>query len=248
MKKNGRPLIQLQNIVKNYPVGEGQVEVLKGITFDVYPGEYVTLVGSSGNGKSTLLNMIAGIDQPTSGAVLVGGQPLHTMNENQLAAWRGPNLGIVFQFFQLLPALSLLQNVIMPMDFTGRLSPKQRRRRARQLLERVGLGDHVDKLPSMISGGQQQRAAIARALANNPPIIVADEPTGNLDAQTSDELLSLFDQLAESGKTLIIVTHSQTLARRSGRILEIRNGLIARDVSPKKLSKSKSPTHQVVVA
>jgi putative ABC transport system ATP-binding protein len=230
MESNGRPIIQLRQVVKNYPLGEGQVEVLKGITFDIHPGEYVALVGSSGNGKSTLLNMVAGIDQPTSGAVMVAGRPLHKMNENQLAAWRGPNLGIVFQFFQLLPALSLLQNIIMPMDFLGELSPKQRRRRAHHLLERVGLAGHADKLPSMISGGQQQRAAIARALANDPPIVVADEPTGNLDAQTSEELLTLFDRLSASGKTLLMVTHSQALAQRAGRIIEIQNGLISRDV------------------
>jgi putative ABC transport system ATP-binding protein len=230
MEENGRPIIQLRRVTKNYPVGESQVEVLKGITLDIHAGQYVALVGSSGNGKSTLLNMVAGIDQPTSGAVLVGGQRLHEMNENQLAAWRGPNLGIVFQFFQLLPALNLLQNVIMPMDFIGELSPGQRRKRAYQLLDRVGLADHAEKLPSMISGGQQQRAAVARALANDPPIIVADEPTGNLDAQTSEELLALFDQLSKSGKTLLMVTHSRALAKRAGRVMEIKNGLIARDV------------------
>jgi putative ABC transport system ATP-binding protein len=234
MKENGRPIIQLRQVVKNYPVGQSQVKVLKGITFDVQPGEYVALVGSSGNGKSTLLNMIAGIDQPTSGTVIVAGQPLHKMSENQLAAWRGPNLGIVFQFFQLLPALSLLQNVIMPMDFAGTLAPQQRRQRARQLLDLVGLADHVDKLPSMISGGQQQRAAVARALANDPAIIVADEPTGNLDAQTSEELLTLFDRLSSKGKTLLMVTHSQALARRAGRIIEIENGVIARDIVNRK--------------
>jgi putative ABC transport system ATP-binding protein len=234
MRENGLPIIQLRQVMKDYPVGDSQVSVLKGITFDVQPGEYVALVGSSGNGKSTLLNMVAGIDQPTSGTVIVGGQPLHKMSENQLAAWRGPNLGIVFQFFQLLPALSLLQNVIMPMDFAGTLTPRQRRQRARQLLDLVGLADHVDKLPSMISGGQQQRAAVARALANDPAIIVADEPTGNLDAETSEELLSLFDQLSNSGKTLLMVTHSPALARRAGRIIEIKNGVIARDLVNKK--------------
>lgn len=222
-------MIQCRRVVKNYPVGENEVKVLKGITFDVQPGEFVALVGSSGNGKSTLLNMIAGIDQPTSGSVIVAGQPLHKMSENQLAAWRGPNLGIVFQFFQLLPALSLLQNIIMPMDFAGRLAPQQRRERAHQLLDLVGLAEHASKLPSMISGGQQQRAAVARALANDPPIIVADEPTGNLDAQTSEELLALFDKLSGSGKTLLMVTHSQALANRAGRIIEIENGVIARD-------------------
>jgi len=246
MTVNGRPMILLERVVKSYPVGDGQVEVLKGINLEVQAGEYVALVGSSGNGKSTLLNMVAGIDQPTSGAVIVGGQPLHKLNENQLAAWRGPNLGIVFQFFQLLPALSLLQNVMMPMDFAGKLKANQRRERAYHLLDLVGLSDHVNKLPSMISGGQQQRAAIARALANDPPIVVADEPTGNLDAQTSEELLAVFDQLSSGGKTLLMVTHSQTLASRTDRIVEIKNGLIVRDVS--KSWNSLTPTRVALTA
>lgn len=233
MRNNGRPIIQLRNVVKNYPVGDSEVEVLKGVSFDVPAGQFLAIVGSSGNGKSTLLNMIAGIDHPTSGTVVVAGQTLNDMSENQLAAWRGPNLGIVFQFFQLLPSLSLLQNVIMPMDFTGRLTKKQRRERAFELLDLVGLADQVDKLPNMISGGQQQRAAIARALANDPPIIVADEPTGNLDAQTSEELFALFDQLSSQGKTLVMVTHSQALASRAGRMIEVKNGLIARDLRRK---------------
>ncbi|HSG17828.1 MAG TPA: ABC transporter ATP-binding protein [Anaerolineae bacterium] len=230
MSSNGRPIIQVQNVFKNYPVGDSEVEVLKGVSFDVPAGQFLAIVGSSGNGKSTLLNMIAGIDHPTSGKVIVADQALDAMNENQLAAWRGPNLGIVFQFFQLLPSLSLLQNVIMPMDFTGMLTKKQRRERAYRLLHLVGLSDQVDKLPSMISGGQQQRAAIARALANDPPIVVADEPTGNLDTQTSEELFALFDRLSLRGKTLVMVTHSQALARRASRMIEVKNGLIERDL------------------
>ena len=223
-------IIQVADLVKSYPVGGGNLTILKGLSFDVHIGEFVTIVGPSGNGKSTLLNMITGIDRPTSGEVFVTGRNVGQMSENQLAAWRGPNLGIVFQFFQLLPALSLLQNVIMPMDFAGTLPPRQRRERARQLLDLVGLADHVDKLPSMISGGQQQRAAVARALANDPPIVVADEPTGNLDAETSEELLGLFDRLSGSGKTLLMVTHSQALAGRADRIIEIKNGVVARDI------------------
>jgi putative ABC transport system ATP-binding protein len=244
MTNNGRPLIQLREVVKSYPAGDGYVDVLKGINLEIHEGQYVALVGPSGNGKSTLLNMVTGIDQPTSGTVIVGGRPLHKLNENQLAAWRGPNVGIVFQFFQLLPALNLLQNVIMPMDFTGNLKAKQRRERAYHLLEMVGLSDHVNKLPSMISGGQQQRAAIARALANDPPIVVADEPTGNLDAQTSEELLDVFERLSNSGKTLLMVTHSQALARRTNRIIEIKNGLIVRDVS--KTKNNVAPTRVTV--
>lgn len=246
MTSNGRPIIQLQDVVKNYPVGDSEVKVLKGITLDVHRGEFLAIVGSSGNGKSTLLNMIAGIDHPTSGSVTVAGQPLNALNENQLSAWRGRTLGIVFQFFQLLPALSLLQNVIMPMDFVGTLGKKQRRERARELLSLVGLEDQVDKLPSMISGGQQQRAAIARALANDPAIVVADEPTGNLDSQTSDEVFTLFDSLSRQGKTLVMVTHSNSLAKRANRIIEVTNGVIARDVYKVKPVKMAVP--ELVVA
>jgi putative ABC transport system ATP-binding protein len=246
MSDNGRPIIQVQNVIKNYPVGDSEVEVLKGISFDVPTGQFLAIVGSSGNGKSTLLNMVAGIDQPTSGKVVVAGQTLNDMSENQLAAWRGPNLGIVFQFFQLLPSLSLLQNVIMPMDFTGRLTKKRRRQRALELLGLVGLADQVNKLPSMISGGQQQRAAIARALANDPPIIVADEPTGNLDNQTSEELFALFDQLSSQGKTLVMVTHSQALARRASRMIEVKNGLVARDLRRKE--RALPPIHEMAPA
>jgi len=223
------PLIRLDDVHKSYPVGGDQVKVLKGISFDVRAGEFVAIVGASGNGKSTLLNMITGIDHPTQGRVIVDGRVITTLNEEQLALWRGKNVGIVFQFFQLLPALSLLQNVILPMDFVKTLRPKERRERALALLDRVGLADHAHKLPSMVSGGQQQRAAIARALANDPPLVVADEPTGNLDTQTSTDIFELFTDLATHGKTVIIVTHDEELACSIGRTLEIANGLIARD-------------------
>ncbi len=226
------PIVQIKNVTKRFRLGEAEVEILKGVSFDVPPGELLAITGPSGNGKSTLLNMITGIDHPTTGEVVVGGRAVHTMSENQLAAWRGENLGIVFQFFQLLPALNLLQNVILPMDFTARLSPRERRARAWQLLELVGLADQAHKLPSQVSGGQQQRAAIARALANDPPLVVADEPTGNLDARLSDEVFSLFAHLVDNGKTLIMVTHNPELARQAHRVLEIRNGLIVRDASP----------------
>lgn len=223
------PLIRLDNVHKSYPVGGEQVAVLKGISFDVHAGEFVAIVGASGNGKSTLLNMITGIDHPTRGRVIVDGRVITALNEEQLALWRGRNVGIVFQFFQLLPALSLLQNVILPMDFVKTLRPKERRERALALLDRVGLADHAHKLPSMVSGGQQQRAAIARALANDPPLVVADEPTGNLDTQTSADIFDLFTDLATQGKTVIIVTHDEELACSVRRTLEIANGLIARD-------------------
>lgn len=223
------PLIQLKNVIKRFPVGDSEITILKGINFEVNAGEFVTITGPSGNGKSTLLNMITGIDRPSEGEVLVTGQPIHTMSENQLAGWRGEKIGIIFQFFQMLPALSLVQNVVLPMDFVKTLTPAERRERAMYLLDMVGLADQAFKLPSMVSGGQQQRAAIARALANDPPIIVADEPTGNLDTNTEESIFSLFEQLTADGKTMLMVTHSRRLAARIPRQIEISDGIIARD-------------------
>ena len=224
------PIVQIKNVVKRFPVGETDITVLRGVSFEVYPSEFTCIVGPSGNGKSTLLNMITGIDHPTEGEVLVTGQAVHTMSENELAKWRGQHVGIIFQFFQMLPALSLLQNVILPMDFVKKLTPKERRERAMHLLETVSLADQAHKLPSMVSGGQQQRAAIARALANDPPLLVADEPTGNLDSHTEGEVFALFERLVAEGKTLLMVTHSRSLAGRIPRMIEVRDGVIARDV------------------
>ena len=222
-------VVQVKDVVKSFPVGDGQITVLKGISFDVKPGEFLSVVGPSGNGKSTLLNMITGIDRPTAGEVIVTGREVHKMSENQLAAWRGENVGIIFQFFQMLPALSLLQNVILPMDFASKYTPKERRERAMHLLEIVGLADQAQKLPSMVSGGQQQRAAIARALATDPPLLVADEPTGNLDTRTATDVFDLFSELVSRGKTMIMVTHDKELARRVPRVVEIVDGKITRD-------------------
>jgi putative ABC transport system ATP-binding protein len=228
--KNGyNEIIQIKDVIKSFKVGDGEVTILKGISFDVKNGEFVSIVGPSGNGKSTLLNMITGIDRPSAGQVVVTGREVHRMSENQLASWRGENVGIIFQFFQMLPALSLLQNVILPMDFAGKYNSKERRERAMQLLDTVGLADQAEKLPSMVSGGQQQRAAIARALANDPPLIVADEPTGNLDSRTAGDVFELFTQLVEQGKTMIMVTHDKELAKRVPRVVEITNGKITRD-------------------
>src|SRR5574341_331652 len=178
-------IVQVKGVIKSFPVGDGEVTILKGISLDVKTGEFVSSVGPSGNGKSTLLNIIPGIDRPTSGQVIVNGMEVNKMSENKLAAWRGQHVGIVFQFFQMLPALSLLQNIILPMDFARKYGPRERRERAMYLLELVGLADQANKLPSMVSGGQQQRAAIARALSNDPELLVADEPTGNLDTRTA---------------------------------------------------------------
>lgn len=222
-------IIRVNDLSKHFTVGERNVEVLKQITFDVQYSEFLAIVGPSGNGKTTLLNMITGIDRPTSGEVLVTGQPLHTMTENDLAIWRRSHVGIVFQFFQMLPALSLLHNVILPMDLAHQYSNKERRERAMHLLEIVGLADQADKLPGMVSGGQQQRAAIARALANDPPLLVADEPTGNLDVRTADGIFKLFCKLADQGKTLLVVTHNRALAAGTTRIIELANGKIVQN-------------------
>jgi putative ABC transport system ATP-binding protein len=225
------PVVDVRHVVKRFDVGDEHITVLKDISFQVYPGEFVSIVGPSGNGKSTLLNMITGIDHPSEGEVIVTDQPVHTMSENELARWRGRHVGIIFQFFQMLPALSLVQNVILPMDFVADLSRKERHERAMHLLDIVGLADQAHKLPSMVSGGQQQRAAVARALANDPPLIVADEPTGNLDSRTEDAVFQIFENLIEQGKTMLMVTHSRSLARRIPRMIEIRDGRISRDVT-----------------
>jgi putative ABC transport system ATP-binding protein len=213
-KLNAQPIIEIKDVVKCFSVGSTEITILKGISLIVQKGELVSIIGPSGSGKSTLLNMITGIDCPSSGEIVVTGQPIHTMSEDKLAAWRSESVGIIFQFFQMLPALSLLHNVILPMELVAvrKYTPKERRQRAEHLLETVGLADQMHKLPSQVSGGQQQRAAIARALANDPPLLVGDEPTGNLDSRTSQEVLGLFNEVARQGKTLIIVTHNKELA------------------------------------
>ena len=224
-----RAVVQIKDVVKSFPVGDEEVTILKGISFMVNQGEFVSIVGPSGNGKSTLLNMITGIDRPSSGEMNVTGMPVHKMSENELAIWRGESVGIIFQFFQMLPALSLAQNVVLPMELAGKYTRGERRARAMELLELVGLADQAQKLPGMVSGGQQQRAAIARALANDPPLLVGDEPTGNLDSKTANEVFELFLKLVESGKTMLMVTHDKELATRMPRTIEIANGLIASD-------------------
>ena len=229
--QSSSPIVQVKDVVKRFHVGDGDVTILKGISLDIMPGEFVAIVGPSGNGKSTLLNMMTGIDHPSEGQVIVTGQSVHTMSENELAVWRGEHLGIIFQFFQLLPALSLLKNVMLPMDLVKKTPRRERQARAMALLDTVGLADQAHKLPSQVSGGQQQRAAIARALANDPPLLVADEPTGNLDSTTAEDVFQLFLKLVAAGKTMVMVTHSRTLAARGSRVVEIRDGLIASDSS-----------------
>ncbi len=226
--QNGH-IIAVDNVVKSFPVGDDQLTILNGVSFRIKEGEFVTIVGPSGNGKSTLLNMITGIDHPSSGEVVVTGRKVHEMSENKLATWRGEYVGIIFQFFQMLPALNLLQNVILPMDFAGKYSNKERAERAMHLLESVGLGDHARKLPGQVSGGEQQRAAIARALANDPPLVVADEPTGNLDSHTGESVFRLFNDLVGQGKTFLMVTHDKDLARQVPRTIEIIDGEISKD-------------------
>ncbi len=226
---NKIPIVEIRDVVKSFSIGSSTITILKGISFHVRQGEFVSIVGPSGNGKSTLLNMITGIDRPTSGEIIVTGKPVHKMSEDQLAGWRGQNVGIIFQFFQMLPALNLLQNVILPMDLANKFPARERRDRAMALLERVGLADQAHKLPAQVSGGQQQRAAIARALANDPPLLIADEPTGNLDSRNSQDVFELFHSVVGGGKTMLMVTHDKELAVRVPRVVEILDGRITRD-------------------
>jgi putative ABC transport system ATP-binding protein len=227
--KPSQLLIDLRDVVKTYETGAGGVTVLKDIDLRVNEGEFVGVVGPSGSGKSTLLNMITGIDRPTSGEVYVAGEAVHGMSENQLARWRGKNVGVIFQFFQLLPTLTIIENVMLPMDFCSVYKRRERKKVAKHLLEQVGIAQHADKLPNALSGGEQQRAAIARALANAPPVIVADEPTGNLDTHTASEMFALFDSLVDQGKTLLVVTHDRELSKQMGRVIHLLDGRIDRD-------------------
>jgi putative ABC transport system ATP-binding protein len=224
-------LIALHNITKTYKTPKGDFDALHNINIDFNTGEFVSIVGKSGSGKSTLLNMLTGIDKPTHGEVLVDGMNIHQQNESSIARWRGKNMGIVFQFYQLLPMLSLVENVILPMDFCDVIPENERVNRALALLQMVGLSNIADHMPHAASGGQQQSAAIARALANNPPIIVADEPTGNLDSRAAEVIFDIFDTLAQQGKTIIMVTHDDSLAERASRFVRLVDGEIAEDLT-----------------
>ena len=226
---NDHPIIDLHEVNKSYKTAVGDYPALKNVDLQINAGEFVSIIGKSGSGKSTLLNMITGIDRPTNGEVFVNGTAVHQMGENKMARWRGNNLGIVFQFFQLLPIISVIENIMLPMDFCRTYPMNERRGRAMQLLELVELADHAHKLPTALSGGQQQRVAIARALANDPPIIIADEPTGNLDSKTAESVFALFNDLVAQGKTIIIVTHDSGLAKRTHRTALIADGEIVNE-------------------
>ena len=222
-------MISLHQVNKKYESPAGVFSALRDVDLEIRAGEFVGVVGKSGSGKSTLLNMIAGIDRPSSGSVTVAGTPIHEFSENKLAAWRGRNVGFVFQFFQLLPTLTAVENVMLPMDFGKSFPLRERRTRALALLERVGVGPHADKLPATLSGGEQQRVAIARALANEPPLVLADEPTGNLDSSTAAAILDLFRNMARQGTTVVIATHEADIARVISRRVEISDGALAND-------------------
>ena len=222
-QRNGH-LIDLRRVTKNYEGPAGVFTALNGVDLQVQAGEFVAVVGKSGSGKSTLLNLLSGIDSPTSGEVFIAETPVHALSQNQIAIWRGQHVGVVFQFFQLLPTLTVVENVMLPMDFGNTFPARQRKERALQLLAQVGIAGQANKLPALLSGGEQQRAAIARALANNPPLLLADEPTGNLDSHTANSMLQLFSDLAKSGKTVVMVTHERDVSKWVSRTVTLADG------------------------
>ena len=233
MGHSSAPVVLLENVEKVFHSRAGPFKALRGVDLRVTSGEFVALVGPSGSGKSTLINMITGIDRPTSGEIVVAGERLTRLSENKIAKWRGRNVGVVFQFFQLLPTLTVLENVMMPMHYTGTYKG-QRPERGMQLLELVEIPETAGKYPSQISGGQQQRAAIARALANDPALIVGDEPTGNLDTVSSGLMFALFEELVDQGKTIVMVTHDRELAGQIPRVEEVRDGRL---VAPEEIDR-----------
>lgn len=222
-------VIELDRVGKDYAGPAGTIRVLDDVTLRFEPGEYVAIVGRSGSGKSTLLNMLTGIDHPSRGQVLVGGQDIHRLGESDLARWRGRTVGIVFQFFQLMPTLTVEQNLLLAMEFVQAIPRSDRAPRVQALLEQMDIGAHAHKLPAALSGGEQQRAAIARALANDPPILIADEPTGNLDSQTAVGIHRLLEALAHQGKTVIVVTHDQEAVDRFDRLITLHDGRVSAD-------------------
>ncbi len=219
-------LIELVNVEKTFHTTAGNFTALKDVNIKIGEGEFVSIIGKSGSGKTTLINVLTGIDNPTSGEIFVSGTPIHNLNEGQMAKWRGTTIGIVFQFFQILPTLTVMENVMLPMSLANLYSVTERHDRAMGLLEQVGLAAEAHKFPSKLSGGQQQRAAIARALANDPPIIASDEPTGNLDSQSAEKVMRLFGNLVSQGKTILMVTHDEELAAKAKRTIKIVDGEI----------------------
>ncbi len=217
-------IIQLKAVQKTFMGPAGPIHALRSVTVQVDAGEFVGIRGPSGSGKSTLINMMTGIDRPSGGDIIMAGQSINELNENKLARWRGKHIGVIFQFFQLLPTLTVIENTMLPMDFCRVWKPKERPERAMHLLEQVELADQAHKLPNTLSGGQQQRAAIARALANDPPMLMGDEPTGNLDSKTADRIFQMFEELVAQGKTFVMVTHDVGLAKRIPRVIEVLDG------------------------
>ena len=230
--EQNKSLIELSYVTKSFPIASGTFQALKDVSISIQKGQLVAVTGKSGSGKSTLLNIIAGIDKPTKGNVSINNIRVDKLSESELASWRGKNIGVVFQFFQLLPTLTILENVMLPMDFCNSYPKKERRERALSLLDQVDIKEQADKLPSALSGGQQQRAAIARALANDPPVIIADEPTGNLDSHTATSIFELFAALTRSGKTVIIVTHEKEFSTYFENVIAIADGVIVNEVVP----------------
>lgn len=222
-------LIAIEGLTKTYALAAGEFTALRAVSLQIPRGQKVAVVGKSGSGKSTLINLLTGIDHPSAGRVVINGTEVHSLDESRLARWRGANIGIVFQFFQLIPSLSVLENVLLAMDFVGVIAAGERRARAQALLARVGIAAHADKMPATLSGGEQQRAAIARALANAPPILVADEPTGNLDSRTSQDIQNLFSALAREGTTVVVVTHDELRNAAFDRVLTLEDGCLLTD-------------------
>jgi putative ABC transport system ATP-binding protein len=227
MDQQRKTCIELRHVTKEYPIPSGRFKALKDVSISIENNQLLAITGKSGSGKSTLLNILTGIDKPSSGSVSINSVRVDKLSETELASWRGKNVGVVFQFFQLLPTLTIVENVMLPMDFCDSYPKRERKERALTLLEKVNIREQADKFPSELSGGQQQRVAIARALANDPPIIVADEPTGNLDSQTATSILELFASLARSGKTVIVVTHEREFAAYFENTINIVDGAIA---------------------
>lgn len=225
-----KPLIDLHQVVKTYESSSQPFTALQDINLQIREGEFVAVVGKSGSGKTTLMNLLAGIDRPTVGGITVAGTQLHSLSESQLAEWRGRTIGLVFQFFQLLPTLTVVENVMLPMDFAKIVPATERQSKALDLLDRVGIRDKANKLPTTLSGGEQQRAAIARALANDPPILLADEPTGNLDSVTGEAVMKLFTDLNAEGRTILMVTHELDIMRSIRRQVVLMDGRIADEV------------------